>query len=98
MGLGSRLRRHRYPLLAIALLILLPGGGALERSGPWRSIAGAQDPGHPPAPARIPVVSAPARTRNEGVYLNGLPSVTPPNTETVRTRVDRELTAGRFQA
>ncbi len=97
MGLGSRLRRHRYPLLAIALLILLPGGGALVRSGPWRSIAGAQDPGHPPAPARIPVVSAPARTRDVGVYLNGLGSVTPLNTVTVRTRVDGELTGVRFQ-
>jgi multidrug efflux system membrane fusion protein len=43
------------------------------------------------------VVVAPARTRDVGVYLNGLGAVTPLNTVTVRTRVDGELIGVRFQ-
>jgi multidrug efflux system membrane fusion protein len=45
----------------------------------------------------VPVVAAPVRTRDVGVYLNGLGSVTPLNTVTLRTRVDGELIAVRFQ-
>ena len=95
MDLTSRLRRHRYAIGAIALLVAVVGGGTLALSGPWRSAAGAQGP--PADPARVPVVAAPARPRDVGVYLNGLGSVTPLNTVTVRTRVDGELTAVRFQ-
>ena len=69
MGLGSRLRRHRHALGAVALLIVLLAGGALARAGFRR--AAADPPGAPPAPARVPVVVAPARTRDIGVYLDG---------------------------
>ena len=95
MGVASRLRRHPYALGAIALLIVVVGVGALALSGAWRSTAGAQ--GGAPAPPRVPVVAAAARTRDVGVYLNGLGAVTPLNTVTVRSRVDGELIAVRFQ-
>ena len=43
------------------------------------------------------MVAAAARTRDVGVYLNGLGSVTPLNTVTVRSRVDGELIGVHFQ-
>ena len=95
MGVASRLRRHPYALGAIALLIVVVGVGALALSGPWRSTARAQGSG--PTPPRVPVVAAAARTRDVGVYLNGLGAVTPLNTVTVKSRVDGELIAVRFQ-
>jgi len=42
-------------------------------------------------------MAAAARTRDVGVYLYGLGSVTPLNTVTLRTRVDGELISVRFQ-
>jgi multidrug efflux system membrane fusion protein len=95
MELARRLRRHPYVLGSIVLLIAVVGGGFLALSGPWRSTAGAQ--GGVPAPPRVPVVAAAARTRDVGVYLNGLGAVTPLNTVTVKSRVDGELIAVRFQ-
>jgi multidrug efflux system membrane fusion protein len=95
MGVSSRLRRHPYALGLIALLIVMVGGWILALSGPWRSPAGAQ--GGVPVPPRVPVVAAAARARDVGVYLNGHGSVTPLNTVTVRSRVDGELIAVRFQ-
>jgi multidrug efflux system membrane fusion protein len=95
MGVASRLRRHPYALGAIALLIVIVGVGALALSGLWRSTARAQGSG--PTPPRVPVVAAAARTRDVGVYLNGLGAVTPLNTVTLRSRVDGELIAVRFQ-
>ena len=94
MELASRLRRHPYVLGSIALLIVVVGGG-LALSRPWRSTAGAQ--GGIAAPPRVPVVAAAARTRDVGVYLNGLGAVTTLNTVTVKSRVDGELIAVRFQ-
>src|SRR5439155_8006878 len=95
MGLVTRFRRHPYALGSIALLIVIVAVGVLAVSRPWRSIAGAQ--GAVPPPPRVPVVVAPTRTRDVGVYLNGLGAVTPLNTVTVRTRVDGELVGVRFQ-
>src|SRR2546422_2249776 len=89
MGIARRLCRHPYAVGSTALLIVLIVGGTLALSRPWRSTAGAQ--GSVPVPPRIPVVAAAARTRDVGVYLNGLGSVTPLNTVTVRSRVDGEL-------
>jgi membrane fusion protein, multidrug efflux system len=95
MELARRLRRHPYVLGSIALLIVMVGGGILGLSGPWRSTAGAQ--GGVPAPPRVSVMAAAARTRDVSVYLNGLGAVTPLNTVTVKSRVDGELIAVRFQ-
>jgi len=96
MGIASRLRRHPYALGSIALLTAVVAGGILALSGHWRSTAGAQG-SVPVPPPRMPVAAAPVRTRDMGVYLNGLGSVTPLNTVTVKTRVDGELMAVRFQ-
>src|SRR2546422_656242 len=95
MGVARRLCRHPYALGSTALLIVVIVGGTLALSRPWRSTAGAQ--GSVPVPPRIPVVAAAARTRDVGVYLNGLGSVTPLNTLTVRSRVDGELIGVHFQ-
>jgi len=95
MSVASRLRRHPYALGSIALLIVMVGGGILALSGPWRSTARAQ--GGVAAPPRVGVVAAAARTRDVGVYLNGLGAVTPLNTVTVKSRVDGELIGVRFQ-
>ena len=95
MGVASRLRRHPYALGLFALLVVVVGGGALVLSRPWRSAAGAQ--ARVPASPRVPVVAAAARTRDVGVYLNGLGSVTPLNMVTVKSRVDGELIGVHFQ-
>ncbi|HMH76858.1 MAG TPA: MdtA/MuxA family multidrug efflux RND transporter periplasmic adaptor subunit [Candidatus Udaeobacter sp.] len=95
MELARRLRQHPYVLGSIALLIVMVGGGILALLGPWRSTAGAQ--GGVPAPPRVSVMAAAARTRDVSVYLNGLGAVTPLNTVTVKSRVDGELIAVRFQ-
>src|SRR5213594_2732888 len=95
MGVANGLRQRPYALGAIALLVVAIGGGALALAGHRRSRADAQ--GGVPAPPRVPVVAAAARTRDVSVYLNGLGTVTPRNTVTVRTRVDGELIGVHFK-
>jgi membrane fusion protein, multidrug efflux system len=83
-------RRWWVGLLAVCLLAI----GVyvfVIRAGEAPSRAAA--PGPPP----IPVVAAPARTRDMGVYLTGLGSVTPLNTVTVHTQVNGQLMSVRFQ-
>ena len=94
-GIADRVRRHPYALAAIAILLVVLGGGILAASMLGRSTARAQ--GGPPAPPRISVAAAAARTRDVGVYLNGLGAVTPLNTVTVRSRVDGELMSVNFR-
>jgi multidrug efflux system membrane fusion protein len=82
-------RRHWWvALLAVCLL----AGAAyvlLTRSGEAQSRAARPAAAPPPRP--VPVVAAPARTADVGVYLSGLGSVTPLNTVSVKSRVDGEL-------
>jgi membrane fusion protein, multidrug efflux system len=72
-------------LLAVGVYVFVIRAG----EAPSRTAA----PGPPP----IPVVAAPARTRDMGVYLTGLGSVTPLNTVTVHTQVNGQLMSVRFQ-
>ena len=95
MAFASSLRRHPYASGLIALLMVVIGGGMVALSGHWRSAAGRQRA--LPAPPRVSVVAASARTRDVGVYLYGLGTVTPLNTVTVRTRVDGQLLGVHFQ-
>src|SRR2546429_8760730 len=95
MGVPSHLRRHPYAVVSFALLIVVIGGATLTLWRPWRSTASEQ--GHVAASPRIPVVAAPVTTRDVEVYLNGLGSVTPLETVTVKSRVDGELIGVHFQ-
>jgi len=95
MAFPSSLRRHPYVSGLIALLMVVIGGGMVALSEHRRSIAGPQRA--LPASPRVSVVAASARTRDVGVYLYGLGTVTPLNTVTVRTRVDGQLLGVHFQ-
>jgi len=77
----------------LVLLVLAVGGYVLVRR------AGRPASATAPAPAvrAVPVVTAPARARDMGVYITGLGSVTPLNTATIHSRVDGQLMSVRFQ-
>jgi len=75
-----------------ALALLAVGAyGLFARAG------GAARPAQAPAPRPTPVVVAPVRTRDVGVYITGLGSVTPLNTVTVHSRVDGQLLIVKFR-
>ncbi len=79
----------------MALLVAV----ALCGYGSWRSIFGegtrTASPAH--APATIPVTAAKAETADFPVYLNGLGTVEPYQTVTVRSRVDGQITKIAFK-
>ena len=95
MGVASSVgdtmtRRWRIGLVAAALVVLAAGiAWAMSRQvSPPGQRAGR--PGAT-APRAVPVVVAPARTRDMGVYLNGLGNVTAYQSVTVKSRVDGQL-------
>jgi multidrug efflux system membrane fusion protein len=94
MGASTSNTRRRVVWVALLVLFVLAAGGyglVLRAGGAARSEATA------PAARPVPVVAAPARTRDMGVYITGLGSVTPLNTATIHTRVDGQLMSVRFQ-
>ena len=84
--MSSTGRRWTWRIAPFALALLAVGTyGLFARAG------GAAGPAPSTAPRATPVVVAPARTRDVGVYITGLGSVTPLNTVTIHSRVDGQL-------
>lgn len=85
--MSSTVRRWTWRIAPFALALLAVGAyGLFARAG------GAARPATTTTPPRAtPVVVAPARTRDVGVYITGLGSVTPLNTVTIHSRVDGQL-------
>ena len=92
--IGSLFRR-RWWLVVPAFCLLAGAAYALVSWGtPKAQNAGAPPPtaGHP-----VPVVAEAARTGDIPVYLNGIGTVTPLATVTVKSRVDGELVTVLFR-
>jgi len=88
--------KSRTRLWLLLLAALLAGGyWVFQRTRPPQPAAA--KPLARNAPSNIPVAVAAARLGNIPVYLNGLGTVTPLNTITVKTRLDGQLTHIDFQ-
>ncbi len=94
----SRTARRGRTRLWLLLLAPLIGGGfwMYEQAGAKRVADAKQQQARNAAPS-ILVAVATARVGNIPVYLNGLGSVTPLNTITVKTRLDGQLTRVAFK-
>jgi len=82
---GARRLRWLLPAAAVAVL----GWAVLSRTISGQAPSGRA--GRGAAPRAVPVVGVAARTGDLGVFQNGLGTVTPVKTVTVRSRVDGEL-------
>ncbi len=87
----------KWAALLVLVVLAVGGYGLFVRTS--RADRSSPGPGAPGAAGArpVPVVSAPARVRDVGVYITGLGSVTPLNTVTIRTRVDGQLMSVPFQ-
>jgi multidrug efflux system membrane fusion protein len=88
---SPRRRSRRFWAIWLVLACLLIAGTyfAVIRPGRAQTLARGGSQGAQARP--VPVVTAPARKGDLGVYLTALGSVTPLNTVTVRSRVDGQL-------
>jgi multidrug efflux system membrane fusion protein len=88
-------RRRRWPLLLALAAILVGGYGGWHYFMTTRAADAAVDlktaGGKGGTPAPIPVTVAPVKTADFSVYLNGLGTVQPFRTVTVRSRVDGQI-------
>ena len=88
-----RKKQRRWWLLVLIVGLLALGWYVFSgRAGAPDAKKGAK-----PAAPPTPVTALPARKGDVGVYLNGLGSVTPLNTVTVKSRVDGQLMEVRFR-
>src|SRR5262245_970874 len=91
-SVSSKSHRWTKRIALFALALLAVGAyGLFARAG------GAARPAPTAPPRPTPVVVAPVRTRDVGVYITGLGSVTPLNTVTVHSRVDGQLMSVKFR-
>ncbi len=86
----ARLLKRWLLGLFVACALAVGGYALLNKSDDTQSRAAGQE-ANPQAMRTVPVVTAAAKTGDIGVYLNGLGSVIPLNTVTVRSRVDGQL-------
>ncbi|BCS52026.1 MdtA/MuxA family multidrug efflux RND transporter periplasmic adaptor subunit [Geobacter sp. SVR] len=96
----ERRRPKKGTWIVIAAIVALGIGGYIYYSrqpAAKPGAAGSAPGGAKGAPQITPVVAVAARTSDVGVYINGLGSVTPNNSVTVRTRVDGQLMEVRFR-
>jgi len=87
-------KRRWWIWLIIFVVLAVAGFWALTK---WQAQSAATKPPRDSASASVPVAVAKAQAGEIPVYLNGLGSVTPFNTVTVRSRIDGQLLRVAFQ-
>jgi multidrug efflux system membrane fusion protein len=87
--------KTKWIVLAIICVIAAGAYLYLNKSGKAAGTAGQKTTG--PSAQPLPVVAIPAKKGDIGIYINGLGSVVPLNTVTVKSRVDGQLMKVNFR-